>query len=116
MTTTRAITGTVEPKRPAYFNHAHGRPVIRQWMHEMREPDCRSVGNFYKALLFAPTMLFSSSLANVENRQVRTSGPEQYLPGKIPAKPELLTCLRTKNATAERRLTFRDDRVGAGNT
>ena len=92
-----------------YLNHRYGTPVIG-WMHEMRELDLQDALDFYK-LYYSPNNAILVVSGDVEPENVRTLAEQYY--GKIPANPELPERLRTQEPpqTAERRLTFRDDRV-----
>ena len=92
-----------------YLNHRYGTPVIG-WMHEMRELDLQDALDFYK-LYYSPNNAILVVSGDVEPDNVRQLAEQYY--GKIPANPELPERLRTQEPpqTAERRLTFRDDRV-----
>jgi zinc protease len=92
-----------------YLNHRYGTPVIG-WMHEMRELDLQDALDFYK-LYYSPNNTILVVSGDVEPDNVRQLAEQYY--GKIPANPELPERLRTQEPpqTAERRLTFRDDRV-----
>ena len=92
-----------------YLNHRYGTPVIG-WMHEMRELDLQDALDFYK-LYYSPNNAILVVSGDVEPDNVRQLAEQNY--GEIPANPELPERLRTQEPpqTAERRLTFRDDRV-----
>tara|TARA_R110002051_G_scaffold68450_4_gene123560 strand:- start:141 stop:1484 length:1344 start_codon:yes stop_codon:yes gene_type:complete len=92
-----------------YLNHRYGTPVIG-WMHEMRELDLQDALDFYK-LYYSPNNAILVVSGDVEPDNVRQLAEQYY--GEIPANPELPERLRTQEPpqTAERRLTFRDDRV-----
>ncbi|MCF7746122.1 insulinase family protein [Sulfitobacter sp. M39] len=92
-----------------YLNHRYGTPIIG-WMHEMRELDLQDALDFYK-LYYSPNNAILVVSGDVEPDNVRQLAEQYY--GEIPANPELPERLRTQEPpqTAERRLTFRDDRV-----
>ena len=92
-----------------YLNHRYGTPVIG-WMHEMRELDLKDAIDFYD-LYYSPNNAILVVSGDVQPDEVLRLAKHYY--GVIPANPDLPERLRTQEPpqTAERRMTFRDDRV-----
>lgn len=92
-----------------YLNHRYGTPVIG-WMHEMRELDLKDAIDFYD-LYYSPNNAILVVSGDVQPDEVLRLAKQYY--GVIPANPDLPERLRTQEPpqTAERRMTFRDDRV-----
>ena len=92
-----------------YLNHRYGTPVIG-WMHEMRELDLKDAIDFYD-LYYSPNNAILVVSGDVQPEEVLRLAKQYY--GVIPANPDLPDRVRTQEPpqTAERRMTFRDDRV-----
>lgn len=92
-----------------YLNHRYGVPVIG-WKHEMEALDLEDALSFYE-LYYSPNNAILVVSGDVTPEDVRELAEATY--GQIPANPDLPERLRTEEPPqiAERRLTYRDDRV-----
>ncbi|SDG68299.1 M16 family metallopeptidase [Sulfitobacter delicatus] len=92
-----------------YLNHRYGVPIIG-WKHEMEELDLEDALSFYE-LYYSPNNAILVVSGDVTPEEVRELAEATY--GQIPTNPDLPERLRTEEPPqiAERRLTYRDDRV-----
>ena len=92
-----------------YLNHRYGVPVIG-WKHEMEALDLEDALSFYE-LYYSPNNAILVVSGDVTPDEVRELAEATY--GQIPVNPDLPERLRTEEPPqiAERRLTYRDDRV-----
>lgn len=93
-----------------YLNHRYGIPVIG-WRHEMEMLDMDDALAFYDTYYYPNNAILVVS-GDVTPEEVRTLADTYY--GAIPANPDLPERIRSQEPpqTAERRLIFRDARVG----
>ena len=93
-----------------YLNHGYGIPIIG-WLHEMAELEMTDVYSFYRAH-YAPNNAILVVSGDVEPDQVRQLANQYY--GTIPSDTKIAKRVRPQEPPqrAERRLIFRDPRVG----
>ncbi|MGH1353778.1 MAG: M16 family metallopeptidase [Thalassovita sp.] len=93
-----------------YLNHHYGIPVIG-WKHEMEKLSLEDALSYYQTF-YAPNNATLVVAGDVQPDEVLALAQDLY--GRIPANPDL-PAERVRSVeppqTAERRLTFRDDRV-----
>ncbi|GGX41407.1 peptidase M16 [Tateyamaria omphalii] len=93
-----------------YLNHRYGVPIIG-WRHEMETLDMEDALEFYDTYYYPNNAILVVS-GDVTPEEVRELADKHY--GVIPNNPDLPERMRTQEPpqTAERRLIFRDARVG----
>ncbi|WP_299701104.1 pitrilysin family protein [uncultured Tateyamaria sp.] len=93
-----------------YLNHRYGVPIIG-WRHEMEALDMDDALGFYDTYYYPNNAILVVS-GDVTPEEVRELADKYY--GVIPANPDLPERVRSQEPpqTAERRLIYRDARVG----